>query len=518
MTLAIALGAAADRFGGVVRGIRFTVPAPLLASGLMLVDTPSMSGGISSAIAGIVLAELMQCQAWMLVTDASQELTGPELELIKVGSSLCPVVLVVATKCDLTPHWRRIVQIDEQHLQRLDLAVPPAVIPTACTLRTAAVRLGDAQLDRESGLPLLTWYLTRATTVTARAGSARFAARALVSELESLEQTITDEIDVILNSGERARILDESRRSRERCEHLSTTARPAVDRATRGFQREVQRDLQDRIETLRRTTMDDLARLRDEREWAKIEQRTQTEVNRLLAEHLRFISDSVELAVAGVAKDLSIESGDLDIAEQVVMPSHGNEHLTAQLNPPVLPKPGIARLQPALISARVGVTGASGVALGLSSGLLAGVAAVAGVAMVPIAALGAGWWVRQRNRENEAVPWRRQAEIELNRFLTDCHHLIARCSEDVCDDVLGQLPALLERRLRELAQQFAAELERLTALANDRSNMHRAEVERLDGQRDEIRLLASHARRIEHRLDSPVITLPLRSSLPQNMT
>ena len=491
------------------RGIRIQLPSPLLASGLTLLDTPSMSGGIGSATAASVLAELVQSQAWILTSDASQELTGPELELVRVGCSLCPIVIVVATKCDLAADWHRIVDINLGHLARLDLPVDPVIIPTAAPLRNAAVRLGEPHLDRESGLPLLTWYLTRTTTVTARAAIAISATNAMIAELEGLDRAVTDEIDVIVNSGDRARILAESQQARDSCERLTRRSRPAVDRATRSFQREVQRDLQDRIEALRRETMDDLARLEGERQWPKIEQRTQTEVNRLLAEHLQMVRESIQSAIDAVAAELAIDRGDIDIAGELALSDSGGEQVTGQLDPPEIAGNHLSRLQPLLMSARVGVTSASGVGIGLSSGLLVGVTAVAGVALVPIAALGAGWWVRQRSKAQEQMPWRRQAEIELNRFLTDSHQVISRSSEDLCDDVLGQLPALLEQRLRSLGERLAGEFERLTALADDRHNMHRTQIEGLEERRDEIRLRASQARRLLHQLESPVIALPL---------
>lgn len=492
---------------GEVRGVRMAVPAPLLASGLTLLDTPSMSGGITSAVAASVLAELAQSAAWILTTDASQELTAPELELIKIGCSLCPIVIIVQTKCDLTPHWRRIAAINERHIARLDLEYSPVIVPVAASLRDVARRLGEERLDHESGLPLLTWYLTRVTTVTVRAHRARSASEVVASELAGLEVAIAGEIDLILNSGERAEILAAAAEARETVERLSQLARPTVERAVRAFQRDIHRDLQDRVEALRRATMDDLAEITDEREWPRIEQQTQAAVNRLFAEHLNYLSAAIDKVIDQVASELSVDAERVDVSRDVSLANRAEAHLTGQLDPPVRPKGGMSQLQPALVSARVGVTGAAGV--GATYGLLGGVALVAGAALVPVAAAGAGWWVWRQHKVNEKMPWRRQAEVELNRFITDCHQLIGRRSEDMSDDVLGQLPSLLERRLRRLGESLTADVERYTALANDRANMHGDQIARLETRRDEARVLAAHARRLVHQLDAPMITLPL---------
>ncbi len=88
------------------------------------------------------------------------------------------------------------------------------------------MRLGEPHLDRESGLPLLTWYLTRTTTVTARAAIAISATNAMIAELEGLDRAVTDEIDVIVNSEYRARILAESQQARDSCERLTRTVTP----------------------------------------------------------------------------------------------------------------------------------------------------------------------------------------------------------------------------------------------------------------------------------------------------
>ena len=65
----------------------------------------------------------------LLVSDAAQEYTGPELEFLGAAMKLCPNVGCVLTKTDLYPHWRQIVEANKVHLQRANLGIP--MIPAA---------------------------------------------------------------------------------------------------------------------------------------------------------------------------------------------------------------------------------------------------------------------------------------------------------------------------------------------------------------------------------------------------
>ncbi|MEM9513920.1 MAG: dynamin family protein [Actinomycetota bacterium] len=501
--LAVTTSPAVD--GWDVRALRVSVDAPLLASGLRIVDTPSVSGGLTSAASSIVIGELVQSHAWIFVTDASQELTAPELELIKVGASLCTSVLVVETKCDIAPQWQRITDLDREHLAALELEPAPVVIPTSAALRHAARRLNRPELDDESGLPLLTWTLTRSIMTTARLDAARQAAAVTAGELEALDHSLTTSIDAMRNVDERDRLLAQSADAKERCQRLLAEMRTAIERAMNDFRKRTRRDLEDRIAVVRRQSLDDLEELDSERDWPKLERRVQADVNRLLATHLAAITAQLGDVLAALAEELRLEAEALDIIDRFAISDQVPDHLVTQLDPPSMPQAPASKLSSMLVPARVGITGGSGVGLGISSGLLTGAVAVAGVVLVPVAAIGAGWWLRQRSRDQAAVPWRQQATAELTRFLADCHQVIGRCSEDMRDEILSQLPRLVEERLRQTADRFASEHERLQALAADRGNIDESEIADRLARRDDVRLLATHARRLVHKLHKPTL-------------
>jgi hypothetical protein len=135
-----------------------TVPDGLPADGLVLVDTPGESGP-RSARGLAVRAGFPEAHAVVVVSDASRELTAPEIALIRAAATQCGTVLVALTKVDLHPRWREVRDLDRRHLAAHGLDV--AVLPVSATLHAHARRLrdqGDAGADAvaaESGVPAL---------------------------------------------------------------------------------------------------------------------------------------------------------------------------------------------------------------------------------------------------------------------------------------------------------------------------------------------------------------------------
>ncbi|MDN5918258.1 MAG: dynamin family protein [Pseudonocardia sp.] len=134
------------------------LPRAVLAGGLELVDTPGV-GGLHSVHGAATMAALPSADAVLLVSDASQEYTAPELEFLGHAASVCPHVACVLTKTDLYPQWRRIAELDRGHLETAGWRAP--IFPVSSTLRLHAVHSHDAEANAESGFPELVTYLRR---------------------------------------------------------------------------------------------------------------------------------------------------------------------------------------------------------------------------------------------------------------------------------------------------------------------------------------------------------------------
>ena len=100
-----------------VAAIRLGLPRQLLATGLVLVDTPGV-GGLASTHSAVTVSVLPSADAVLFVTDASQELTASELEFLRTAVAMCPTVTCILTKIDFYPAWRKIRDLDAEHLGR----------------------------------------------------------------------------------------------------------------------------------------------------------------------------------------------------------------------------------------------------------------------------------------------------------------------------------------------------------------------------------------------------------------
>ena len=159
------------------------LPRRLLQGGLELVDTPGV-GGIGPAGALATVELLPGADAVVLVSDASQEFTAPELALIRQATALCPTVVCVLTKTDTAPHWRTVLELDRMHLRNAGIAVP--VFAVSSPLEQLAVARQDRELHEESGFPALLGHLR--TQVAERAGAVT--ARALAHDLASVTEQL----------------------------------------------------------------------------------------------------------------------------------------------------------------------------------------------------------------------------------------------------------------------------------------------------------------------------------------
>ncbi|SNT31491.1 dynamin family protein [Rhodococcoides kyotonense] len=170
--------------GREVLRLEVNVPSPLLADGLVLVDTPGV-GGHGNPHAAATLGLIPSADAVLVVSDASREFTEPEIAFLRQVLGLCPSVAVLVTKTDLYPHWRQIVEANRGHLQREGLDVP--MIALSSLLRSHALRLNDDELNTESGFPDLYAFLRDQVVSTADATT-----RAAVSlDIRSVTEHLT---------------------------------------------------------------------------------------------------------------------------------------------------------------------------------------------------------------------------------------------------------------------------------------------------------------------------------------
>lgn len=181
------------------------IPSDLLRSGLALVDTPGV-GGLGSKHGALTMGVLPTADAVILVSDASQEYTAPELKFLQRARDLCPNLIAVVTKTDLHPEWRRIVDLDAGHLERHGFDVQ--LFPFSSSLRQLALDAGDAAADVESGFPVLEAHLLQHIVGRAQTVAARAAASDVLAVVDQLGATFASELAVLSDPGASGSMLD----------------------------------------------------------------------------------------------------------------------------------------------------------------------------------------------------------------------------------------------------------------------------------------------------------------------
>src|SRR5215510_14758140 len=139
-----------------VGSVDVLLPRKLLSDGLVIVDTPGV-GGLGSAHSAATIGALPMADAVIFVSDASQEFTGPEIEFLQTARRMCPNVVCVLTKVDFYPSWRKIRDLNLEHLRSRGINAPLMCVSSA--LRIHALRNNDRDLNQESGFPELVGYL-----------------------------------------------------------------------------------------------------------------------------------------------------------------------------------------------------------------------------------------------------------------------------------------------------------------------------------------------------------------------
>ncbi len=191
------------------------IDRPLLAGGIVFVDTPGV-GGLGGAHQSAV-ADLPRSHACLFVSDASRELTDAEVRFLHAVVELCPTVIMVLTKTDLTPHWPRILERNQAHLHRAGVRIE--IHGFSSELSRVASAEGDQELLAESGAPEL---LTRLERV--REEAAHIALRSVMIQVSSalgqLESAARARRDALVHPARHEALVAELAAAKERAEGL----------------------------------------------------------------------------------------------------------------------------------------------------------------------------------------------------------------------------------------------------------------------------------------------------------
>lgn len=253
--------------------------------------------------------------AVLVLSDASTELTEPELAFLRQVRELCPTVALLLTKTDLYPHWRQVHEADLGHLERARLDVP--MIPVSSLLRAHAMRLQDSQLGIESGFGVLYQFLRDQVVARDQLATRAAVARDIRSVAEHLALALGSELVAVRDPAQGAAAVRELQSARAAAEELhrrtaawqQTLADGITDLAG-----DVDHDLRDRLRTLARTTEEWIDEHDPGRHWDRIAEHLTGTVDTALGDNLLWThSRAIQLAER-VAEHFS-EVGAVDLPD-----------------------------------------------------------------------------------------------------------------------------------------------------------------------------------------------------------
>lgn len=411
--------------GGEVIAAEVLVPRDILKGGLRLVDSPGVAD-VQAFRALAALTALSGAHAMLMVSDASQEYTAPELRLLSQALRVSPHVSAVVTKTDAYPQWRQITGIDQDHLATVG-DVP--VFPVSSDLRLAAAARQDRELNEESGFPELIQHLHR--DVLRRAGELerRAAAADLHDVIEQLGMAVRSEL-LALQHPERTpeliERLDAARRQAEEFRGRSSRWQTTLTDGIADLIADTEHDLRDRLRRVQRQAEEAIEVGDPGPVWGEFAQWLDERVGEAVADTFVWTNDRqrwLAQEVAGQFLQGEEDIPDLDVGD-----------ITGVLDP----VDEIADLDAPTLSAGekiyIGVRGSYGGVLmvGLATSVL-------GLAVLNPLSLLAGVLVGRR-------AYREDTQARLTRRQTEAKNLVRR----YIDEIAFQVGKQLRDRLRSI--------------------------------------------------------------------
>jgi dynamin family protein len=459
------------------RGVEVRLDRRLLGAGLSIIDTPGV-GGLDSAQGNLTLATLALAGAALFVTDAAQELTAPEVDFLRRVLQRCPRVFCVITKTDLYGEWRRMVEINEGHLQRAGLDVP--IIAVSSFLRMRAQARDSTDLNDESGFPRLVDLLRR--DVLGAAASNKIAAgRAELSFVVGQLRERVDAEQAVAAAPAAApevaqRYVEKSRRG---AWLAGGSWQTVLGDGIQDLASDVEHDLRERLRLMVRRG-EDLLDESDPREtWRDFQAWAAREATSAAVDNLMLLVTRTEQLAHDVAERFGLEYDSLDVD----LPAPGVALRKVDELDVSFQKSGMQQFLGAFTAARVTYGGFY---------MLGAVGALFSVALAAPLGLLAGMTLGRRmiksERERQVLQRRLQAKQELRRYVDDvgfhvgrdCREAVRRTQRFLRDEFATRAQAI-ERSaaataaaVRELAELPPEQRrERAAALAEQRRRLDR---------------------------------------------
>jgi GTPase Era involved in 16S rRNA processing len=455
------------------------LPRRLLESGLVLVDTPGV-GGLGSSHGAATMGALPRADAVLLVSDAAQEYTAPELEFLAAARQLCPNVACVITKTDLYPHWRRIVELDQGHLRVVGES--PRVFPVSSTLRLHALRTEDTALMEESGYVELIHYLQRDVVGHADDLDRRSVSQDVLAVSQQLAASMQSELIAQEDPEKAAGLIEQLKEAKQKADDLrqrSARWQQTLNDGVQDLTSDIEYDLRDRLRSVSREAEHVIDQSDPKDTWDQFTTWFEQQVSQSVTQNFVWTIQRTQYLATQVAEHFS-ENGSGQLPEL----NYGQQDFQSELSH--LEKPDLEVVG-------IGSKLFTGVRGGYSGFVMGGMAmGLAGISMLNPLSAGAGLLFGGKTLHDELKrnKQRRQADAKqaMRRHIDDTTFQVGR---DV-RDMLRQL----QRTLRDHFSSVAEEMS--TSLADSVMSAQKA-VQTVEGGRaTRIRDLRAELERIDN--------------------
>lgn len=434
--------------GREVLRVEVGAPSPLLQGGLAFIDTPGV-GGHGQQHLSATLGLLPDADALLMVSDTSQEFTEPEMWFLRQAHRLCPVGIVVATKTDLYPRWRDIVNTNATHLQRA--RVPMQIVPVSSLLRSHAVTLDDKELNEESNFPAVVKFLSEKVLCRETDRVRDEALRDIRSAAEQLATSVGSELTVVNDPDLRDRLAgDLERRKQEAQEAVQQTAlwQQVLNDGFSDLNTDVDHDLRARF----RAVTEDAERRIDScdptQQWAEIGAEVEEGIATAVGDNFVWAYQRAEALAGQVAHSFADAGLDPMMSPELSQRDMGVDF--GQLK-------ALARLesQPAGKGQRV-VTGLQGSYGGVV--MIGMLSSVAGLGLFNPLSVGAGLilgrMAYKEDKKNRLLRARGEAKTNVRRFADDILFVVGKESRDR----LKMIQRMLRDHYRDIANEITRSL------------------------------------------------------------
>ncbi|MGN6442330.1 MAG: dynamin family protein [Arthrobacter sp.] len=440
------------------------LPRRLLTGGLSIIDSPGV-GGMGSTHTLTTLTALPTADAMLLVSDASQEYTEPELRFLRQAMRITPNVAAVLSKTDLYPDWRRVAELDRAHLGQVAPDIP--LLPLSADLRLEAARLQDSELNDESGFPALVAHLRNDVVGKAERIQRRSVSQDLLSVTENLRLSLQSELDALENPGGTPQMLAELEQARTEADHLrkrSARWQLTLSDGINDLIADMEYDLRDRLRGIQREAENAIDQGDPGPVWPQFSQWLEECVAAAVSDTFVWTSERSQWLAAQVAEHFAAD----EVALPVLHVSDSGDALDPVEQMPELDPGRVNPIQKVLIGMRGSYGGV------LMFGLLTG---IFGMALINPLSVGAGLLLGRK-------AYREDKETRLKRRQGEAKALVRRQLDDVTFQVGKQLKdrlRLVQRTIRdhftEIADEYHRSLSDSVAAAQKAANSYAQEKE-----------------------------------------